>query len=518
LIFFRNSDTFICNSEGKMKSQKVRFFPLFCAAVFLLVLSCTSTPPPPGPEDLARLNVAKDRAQTARNSALEVQGQGYFPDEWKKAEADNNTGRNAPTDTLAQVEESITLLGSAADAYDSIAAKSGPLLAKDMEDARNALEEAAARAGFSRQNAQDSGAEKYFSDEWQNAEVAHDTAKDTERETLAEIKAVTAQFNSAADMYDALAGKSAPLLAKDNAQKDLDAAIARVEQARQQATDVDGQTYSRNDSTAAEAALQAARDAGVDSTDEMNAAAAQFAAAAAMYDSLAGKSAPLFAKDRDDAARALQAAVARAEQSRRQVSGANGQNSFPNEWRDAESKNQTAQNARRATIAEMRAAVPLYTTAADAYDNIARLNAARVAEQNRAAEQARAEEARRNMNNAKTLADAARQAAVDARAHVAVQTDFNNADGVYRQAVTASSNANQVAAATDGFNRSAAAFNAAANAALTKRRQAEEAVARSIERSAQSVAHATNIGHIMDGITEDETEDDTDDETEGDNE
>jgi hypothetical protein len=205
----------------------------------------------------------------------------------------------------------------------------------------------------------------------------------------------------------------------------------------------------------------------------------------------------------------LQAAVARAEASRRAASGANGQNNFPNEWRDAETKNQAAQNAGRTTVAEMKAATPLFTTAADAYDNIGRLNAARLAEQNRASDQAQAraaEEARRNMTNAKAQADAARQAAMNAKANIAVEADFNSADGVYRQAVTASSNASSVAAATDGFTRSAAAFTAAANAATAKRRQAEEAIAGAKSRMAQSVTHATNIGHIMDGETEGDNE------------
>jgi chemosensory pili system protein ChpA (sensor histidine kinase/response regulator) len=225
----------------------------------------------------------------------------------------------------------------------------------------------------------------------------------------------------------------------------------------------------------------------------------------------------MFTKERDDASRALQAAITRAEQSRRSASGANGQNNFPAEWRDAESKNQAAQNAKRATVDEMKAATPLYVTAANAYDNIARLNTARQAEQAKAAEQARqaeqaraAEEARKNMNNAKAQADRARQAAVDAKANLALPTEFNAADGVYRQAVTASSNANSVAAATNGFNQAAAQFTAAANAVGTKRREAEGAISRSKERRAQSVARATNIGRIMDGeIVED---------TEGDNE
>jgi hypothetical protein len=419
------------------------------------------------------------------------------------------------------VEEAITLLGSAAEAYDAIAEKSVPLLARDTEAARVALEEAAANAGFARITAQEYGVENYFPDDWQRLTDAHQAATDAGKETLAELKAAIEQFNSVSAMYDEIAAKSAPLLAHDNAKKQLDEATARVEQARQNATDVDGQTFFRNDWNTAEAALRAGRAAEKNSIDEMNSAAAQFAAAAAMYESIAAKSAPLFAKDRDDAARALQAAVARAEQSRRAVSGANGQNNFPSEWRDAEAKNTAAQNARRGTVAEMKAATPLYTTAADAYDNIARLNTARQAEQARAAEQARqaelarqAEQARTNMNNAKATADRARQAAVDAKANIAVQADFNSADGIYRQAVTASSNAAQVAAATEGFNRSAAAFTAAANAATAKLRQAEEAVTRATAREAQSVAHATNIGHIRDGITEEDIEGETEEDNE----
>jgi hypothetical protein len=464
-----------------MKNRKVRFFALYCLAVFLLVLSCKSAPP--AQEDLDRLNVAKARAQASREKAVAVRGQVYFPEEWKKAEADYNTGRNSGTETLVQVNEAITLLTSAADDFDSIAEKSGPRLAKDTEDARVALEEARARAETARQKAQGSGGEKYFPEEWQSAEERLAAAKEAGTDSYDELKSAASQFDTMTNMYDDIARRSGP-------RKDLDDAIARTEAARQKAADVDGPVYFREYWEAAEAAFEIAKVAETETLDDMTAAAGQFDAATEMYDDIAGRSGPQFAKDRDDAARALQAAVARAEASRRAASGANGQNNFPNEWRDAETKNQTAQSAAKATVAEMKAATPLYNTAADAYDNIARLNTARAAE-----------EGRRNMNNAKAQADRARQAAVDARANVAVPDDFNRADGIYRQATTAF-NANSFGPATDGFNQAAAQFTAAANAVAARRRQAEEALAGAKNRAAQSVAHATNVGRIMDGNTE----------------
>jgi hypothetical protein len=93
-----------------------------------------------------------------------------------------------------------------------------------------------------------------------------------------------------------------------------------------------------------------------------------------------------------------------------------------------------------------------------------------------------------------------------AKANIAPPTDFNKVDNPYRQAVTASSNANSVAAAPTGFNQAAAAFTAATNATETKLRQAEEAIAKAKERGTQSVTHATNVGHTMDGIADENTE------------
>jgi hydroxymethylpyrimidine/phosphomethylpyrimidine kinase len=95
---------------------------------------------------------------------------------------------------------------------------------------------------------------------------------------------------------------------------------------------------------------------------------------------------------------------------------------------------------------------------------------------------------------------------MNVQANIAVPTEFNTADATYRQAVTASSNASSIAAATTGFTQAAAQFTAAATAATNRRRQAEEAVAKAKAASAESVAHATSVGRIMDGNIDGETE------------
>jgi hypothetical protein len=465
--------------------NKVRLLALLCVAGFMLVLSCKSAPPKQ--DDLDRLNAALNRARTAREGTLAVWGQRYFPDEWKKAEKDFDTGRNAGKETLIQVNDSIELLNSTAAAFDAITEKATPRLAKEMEELSVSLEAAKVRAEQSRKDAQGSRAQSYFPDDWEKAEDQLATAKDYPSEKLDQLIGAVALFNASADMYDDMTARTVPLIAQEKALKDLEDAAARAEKSRQQAMDVGAETYFPNDWNNAESALQAAKEAGTETTDEITEAAAQFTAAANAYDDVAKKSSPLFTKERDDASRALQAAIARLDQSRKQATDARGQANFPNEWRDAESKNQAAQGAKKATAAEMKAAVPLYTTAADAYDDIVRKGAARASE-----------EGQKNMNDAKALADKARQAAMDAKANLAVPDDFNKADGVYRTATTAF-NAKSFGPATDGFKQAATQFTAAANAVDAKRRQADDAVAKAKTKSAESATHAKNMGQLMDG-------------------
>ncbi|MCL2763640.1 MAG: hypothetical protein FWD36_10665, partial [Treponema sp.] len=134
--------------------------------------------------------------------------------------------------------------------------------------------------------------------------------------------------------------------------------------------------------------------------------------------------------------------------------------------------------ARRGTTAEMRAAIPLFNAAADAYDALVLRNNQFV------------------MREARERAERERQAAIDVRAPVAVPQEYNRAETIYQQAVTDAA-ANSFTTATNGFNQSAPLFAAAAAATGVRRGQAEEAVTRARERSQASIDHATQIGTQM---------------------
>jgi hypothetical protein len=527
-----------------MKNQKALLL-LLCVFVLYVAISCESAPQAveqeslvetptesnvgtatvdpnqqaPGQDALDKLNAAMARAESAREQALGVQGPVYFPDEWGRAESSNEAGKLTKTDTLGGVNQAIALFNAAADGYDSIGLQSAPLFAQDMEDARNALDAAMAHAEQSKKNAQDNKGPTYFPDDWKSAEASHKDALGAPSETLDEMKNAAAMFAAAADEYDAIAGKSLPLLAKekDDAQKALNDAIAKANKSRQDAMAVNGQTFFPNDWKNAEARNQSAQGAKKDSTDEIKAATALFIAAADAYDTIAKNAAARSAKEKDDAQKALNAAIARAEQSRKQATDAKGQTNFPTEWKNAEAKNQTAKNAKRSTTDEMKAAVPLYNAAADAYDDIVKKEAARVAaaaaaaaEAARAAAAAEAEaaraaaaaeaariaaEAQKAMDDAKARAEKERQAAIDIKAQAAVPNDFNNAESIFQQAMTDFNR--KAATATERFNQSTPLFTAAIQATEKKRNSAEDAVSTAKERTAESIALAIHIGHFL---------------------
>jgi len=440
-------------------------------------------------KDMEEIRLALDtvttRAGKSRQDALDNQGPSYFPDDWEAAETKYQSGENAPKEGLDDMRNAVALYTAAADGFDDIAERSRPLFAQERESAMAALQEAMARADQSRKAAQDAQGATHFPDDWRTTEAALQAARNAKRGTLEEIRAAGELFASAADAYDDLAERSRPLAARGEAQRALNAAIARAEKSRQDAMAVDGQTYFASDWRNAESRNQAAGNAKRDTAEEMTAATALYVAAADAYDDIANRSRTRFTQDRDAASKALQDAVTRAQQSRRAASDARAQTNFPNEWRDAEAKNQAATNARRGTIAEMRAAVPLYNTAADAYDAIVRRTTARAAEENE-----------RAAVNAKERADKERQAAIAVRAPVAAPTEFNRAEILYQQAV-GDMNSKTFAPAAERFNQSAQLFTAAAQAAETKRGQAEAALARARERSAASVALATSVGQAM---------------------
>jgi hypothetical protein len=493
----------------------------------------------PGQDLLDELNAAMARAQIGREKAEAVRGQAYFPDEWNKAEADNGAGKNANKGTVEGVRQGIALFNSAAEGYEAIAGKSGLLFAKEQEDANAALKAAIARADKSRKDAQDNQGSKYFPNDWANAEAEYKNGVNAKKGTIEEIKAAAAFYNSAADDYDAIAGKSKQILAKEkeeaekalqaakekeaaekaqqaakekedaekakqaakekeeaekakqaakekeDADKALKAAIARAEKSRQAAMNVNGQTNLPNDWRNAETKNTSAKNAKTTNVNEIKAATALFNSAADAYDDIAKKSQQMIAKEKDDADKALRAAIARAEKSRKDAQDAKGNVNFPDDWKNAEAKNSTAGGAKRATVAEIKAAVSLYNSAADAYDDIIKKNAAFILAQ-----------AQKSADDAKARAEHERQKALDVKANAAAAKEFGDADAVFQQAAK-DFNGKGFASAADRYNKSADQFIAAALLAEKKRALAEETIGEAKRKSEQSSVFAANTGHAI---------------------
>jgi hypothetical protein len=385
--------------------------------------SAASTGQKPGKDALDAMNSARDRAEENRKKALDVQGQVYFPNEWKNAEeAKNKADNDAKKNTPESIDSATASYIEAADGYEDIVKNSEPLYAKDMEDALKALQSAIARADQSKQQAQDAQAPVYFPKDWQAAETVHQNGKDAKKETLEEIKAAADMYTQAADKYDDAAGKSRPLLAKekDDALAGLNAAIARMEQSRKDAQDAQGPVYFPKDWQNAEAQNKAGKDAKKTTTAEIKAAAALYTRAADSYDDIAGKSRPLAAKEKNDALAALNAAKARAEQSRKNAQDAQAPVYFPKDWQAAETKNKAGQDAKKDSVAEMKAAAALYTQAADGYDAITSKSRAQAAKEK--------DDALQSLNAAMARAEQSRKNAQDAQAPAYFPNDWKNAE------------------------------------------------------------------------------------------
>jgi len=442
-----------------MTNKKTLFFLLKAMAV-IFIISCASTPPakpgPQGPDQasLDELDAAMARAQKGRDGAAAVQAQAYFPDEWNKAESDNNAGKSADRGTVEGVKQGIALFTSAAEAYEALAGNAAPLFAKDQEDANSVLQTAIARAEKSRNDAQDSNAPNYFPDDWANAEVERQNGIDAKKDTIAEMKVAAAIFVSAADSYDAIAGKSKQLLAKDkdDADRDLQAAMAKADKSRQAAMDVNGQTYFPNDWKNAETQNTAAKGAKKTTAEEIKAATALFVSVSAAYDDIAGKSQQRFAKEKDDANKALQTAIARADKSRQAATAANAQTYLPNDWRNAETKNTSAKNAKVTTVDEIKAATALFVSAADAYDDLTRKSQQQAAKEK--------DDATKALQAAQARMDKSRKDAQDAKANVNLPTDWNNAEAKNKTAAGAKrSTVAEIKAATPLYTAAADAYD-----------------------------------------------------------
>jgi nucleoid-associated protein YgaU len=223
------------------------------------------------------------------------------------------------------------------------------------------------------------------------------------------------------------AARAAVAQERDEANRALQAAIARATQARQEAMNANGQTYFPDEWRAVETRNTSARNARRNTPEEMKSATELYISVAETYEDIAKKSAPMMAREREEAEKGLEAAIARAERSRQQATDANGQTNFPNDWRTAETRNNSARNARRGTVAEMRAATGLYNGAADAYDDIVNKNTARIAEEAQRAQ---------DMERQREEADKATQEAI-ARAEQTRQSDWENSLIKEREAAVA---------------------------------------------------------------------------------
>jgi hypothetical protein len=406
------------------------------------------------------LQAAITRAERSRQQAVSVEAATYFPDDWRAAEARNESAVSAKRDTVDEVRAATALYVAAANAYDDLANRSRPLFTRDRNEANTALQAAIRRSEQSRQQAVSVDAATYFPNDWANAEARNQSARSAPRATVEEMKAATVLYVAAADAYDDLANRSRPLFTeeRDNASSALQAAIARAGESRQQAMNVNGQGYFPDDWRAAEARNQSARNARRNTTEEMKAATALYVAAADAYDEIASKSAPLFAREREEASSALEAAIRRAEQSRQQAMDADAQTHFPDDWRNAEARNTNAANARRETTQEAVAATALYNAAADAYDEILSKNDERLAEETeRARERAEADGA---LQAAIARAEHSRQQAMEADAQTHFPDDWRNAEARNQTAQDAKTEtAQEAVAATALYNAAADAYD-----------------------------------------------------------
>jgi len=428
------------------------------------------------------LRTAMARAERSRQAAVAAEGQTHSPADWRNAEAQNNTATRARTTTVAEMQTAAGLFVAAADSFDDIARRSGPIATAARNEANRDFQVAATRAERSRRAAVAVDAQTHFPREWDRAESQNTGGRSAPRTTVAETRAAAAQLNSAADGFDDIAERSGPVFARarDDAASALQAAMARADGSRQAAVDVEAQTFPAEWRTA-DSQITAARRARRNTPEEMRGATTMFVAAADAFDDIARRSGPMFTAGRNEANSALQSAMARATQSRQRAENTDAATNLPREWRNLETRHRNAENARRATLAEMRSAANLFNGVADGFDGIIQQNV-RFAEENQAAALA-----------ARATAERERQAAVDARANVTARDDFDRADTTFRQAATAFNDRN-FAAARNQYNQSATQFVASVREADRRRRLADAAVEEARRRSAESTAFAISTG------------------------
>ena len=153
--------------------MKKYLFPIFTllALVALIGVSCKSAPPPseeappvevstveevpqveevPPEVDTDALEASMNRAEETRKQAIDFESPSYFPSEWETIEDQYNAIGELLKPTESEVQEAVTSLNSAADAYYELFMKTLPLYAQAREDEITAARDELVSTGFTR--------------------------------------------------------------------------------------------------------------------------------------------------------------------------------------------------------------------------------------------------------------------------------------------------------------------------------------------------------------------------------
>jgi hypothetical protein len=310
----------------------------------------------------------------------------------------------------------------------------------------------------------------------------------------------------------------------------LEDAKNRAENARKQALYLEGESYFPQDWNSAESLYQAGEQGGRSTLGEVRAAANQYNAAAAAYDDITRRAIPLYAQARENeinAARtaAINSGIADIAPDRFAVAENTRQAAYDLYERE---DYYSAAEAAYAAVDQYR----VLKTAADIYEiwdeidvfDLAKYDAANYAQAEAAAVQAVADydsgntakaqiganETLNRLNMVRSTgweafagdrrkaARAESQAALDAKANVAVRNEFSAAMAIYNQGETAFTS-RRYSDAVQYYNQSESMFILTKNSALEKRRIAEEAIRLAEEKTAESDAAAQNAEKIIGG-------------------
>ncbi|MDR0623930.1 MAG: hypothetical protein LBG10_05815, partial [Treponema sp.] len=311
---------------------------------------------------------------------------------------------------------------------------------------------------------------------------------------------------------------------------DLNAAIARAEEARKRASDFESGSYFPSDWENAESEYAAAGRLPKDTDDTARQAASRYTALADTYDGIFKRAIPLYARDREDEIVAL----------RDEVLETGLSNTFPDYLLGADRT--AAQALTQYEEADYYGALDSWTSALSRYQALKAGGAAYNTRQeivnrdfisydpdnfNKADESGlaavesyqaerieaareQAEEAglryHRVLNTAwaahvaerRLAADAERQKALDFKANVAVKTEFDAASAIYNQAGL-SAQAENYTEAVRLYSQSEAQFIVVGRTAEIKRQEAEQALQEAEQKILESEENAKQAELILEG-------------------